>query len=48
MNCDVMSGDRLVADCMTGWLREDRANARLVAAAPEMLDMLIELQECSN
>ena len=48
MNCDVMAGERLVADCMTGWLREDRANARLVAAAPEMLDMLIELQECSN
>ena len=48
MNCDVMSGERLVADCMTGWLREDRANARLVAAAPEMLDMLIELQESAQ
>ncbi len=47
-NCDVMSGDRLVADCMTGWLREDRANACLIAAAPEMLDMLIELQQCAQ
>ena len=48
MNCDVMSGDRLVADCMTGWLREDRANARMVAAAPEMLEVLIELQESAQ
>ena len=48
MNCDVMAGERLVADCMTGWLREDRANARLIAAAPDMLDMLIELQESAQ
>ena len=48
MNCDIMAGERLVADCMTGWLRDDRANARLVAAAPEMLDVLIELQECAQ
>ena len=48
MNCDVMAGERLVADCMSGWLRDDRANARLVAAAPEMLGMLIELQECAQ
>ena len=48
MNCDVMAGERLVADCMTGWLKEDRANARLIAAAPEMLDILIELQESAQ
>ena len=48
MNCDVMAGERLVADCMTGWPREDRGNARLIAAAPEMLDMLIELQESAQ
>ena len=48
MNCDVIAGERLVADCMTGWLREDRANARLIAAAPEMLGMLIELQESAQ
>ena len=48
MNCDVMAGDRLVADCMTGWLKEGRANARLIAAAPDMLDMLIELKECAD
>ena len=35
MNCDVISGERLVANCMTGWLKEDRANARLIAAVPE-------------
>jgi len=40
MNCDVMAGERLVAVCMTGWLREDRANAHLIAAAPEMLEAL--------
>ena len=45
VDCDVMAGERLVADCMTGRLREDRANARLIAAAPEMVDMLIEVQE---
>ena len=48
MNCDVMAGERLVADCMTGRLRDDRANARLIAAAPEMLNMLIELQESAQ
>lgn len=48
MNCDVISGDRLVADCMTGWLKEDRANARLIAAAPEMLNMLIEISESAQ
>lgn len=40
MNCDVMAGERLVAVCMTGWLREDRANAHLIAAAPEMYEAL--------
>ena len=48
MNCDVMAGERLVADCMTGRLKDDRANARLVAAAPEMLNMLIELSESAQ
>ena len=48
MNCDVIAGERLVANCMTGRLREDKANARLIAAAPEMLNMLIELQESAQ
>ena len=48
MNCDVIAGERRVADCMTGWLKEGRANAKLIAAAPDMLDMLIELQECAQ
>lgn len=45
MNCDVMAGERLVAVCMTGWLREDRANAHLIAAAPEMYEVIEEIAE---
>ena len=45
MNCDVMAGERLVAVCMTGWLREDRANAHHIAAAPEMLEALEAMVE---
>jgi hypothetical protein len=48
MNCDVMAGERLVAVCMTGWLREDRANAHLIAAAPELLAVLEELRESAS
>ena len=48
VDCDVMAGERLVADCMTGRLREDKANARLIAAAPEMLEVLIDLQESAQ
>ena len=48
VDCDVTAGERLVADCMTGRLREDKANALLIAAAPEMLDVLIELQESAQ
>ena len=36
MNCDVMAGERLVADCMSGWPRENRANAHLICTAPDL------------
>ena len=45
MNCDVIAGERRVADCMTGWLRESRANARLIAAAPELYEALVALHD---
>lgn len=46
MNCDVMAGERMVADCMSGWLEENKANARLIAAAPDMYEAAEAALEC--
>ena len=36
-------GETIIARCPDGWGAEDNANARLIAAAPELLDALSEI-----
>lgn len=48
---DRSNGVLFVADCYSGTsedMQEDMANARLIAAAPKLLDVLESIQEITN
>jgi hypothetical protein len=44
----VCAKDHAIADCMMGYGGEDEANARLIAAAPELLDALTAIYNGAN
>ena len=44
---EICAGNKDICE-MKGWMNEDQANARLIAAAPDLLKALEEISLCSQ